>query len=99
MYTLGCPNLTLAVDHKPLTNILNDRRLDTIDNPRLRRLKEKTFPFSFGIQHVAGGSDAMKIADALSRNSVDDEGSDTVMEDVEESTKAFAVMQADGPPH
>ena len=96
MYTLGCPNLTLAVDHKPLTNILNDRQLDTIDNPRLRRLKEKTFPFNFGIVHVAGGSDAMKIADALSRHSVDDGSSDTVMQDVEESTKAFAVMQADG---
>ena len=34
----------------------------------------------------------MKIADALSRHS----GSDTVMQDVDESTKAFAVMQADG---
>ncbi len=34
MYTLGCSDLTLAVDHKPLTNILNDRHLDTINNPR-----------------------------------------------------------------
>ena len=36
MYTLGCPKLILAVDHKPLTNILNNHHLDTIKNPRLR---------------------------------------------------------------
>ena len=30
MYTLGCPKLILAVDHKPLTNILNNRYVDAI---------------------------------------------------------------------
>ena len=74
MYTLGCPDLTLAVDHKPLTNILNDRQLDTISNPRLRRLKEKTFPFKFKIIYAPGGSNAMKVADALSRHPINNNG-------------------------
>ncbi len=41
MYTSGCPNLILATDHNPLTGILNDRRLDTIANPRLLKLKRR----------------------------------------------------------
>ena len=55
MFTLGCQDLTLAVDHKPLTNILNDRHLDTINNPRLRRLKEKTLPYKFSMKYIPGG--------------------------------------------
>ena len=56
MYTLGCPQLTLAVDHNPLTRILNNRNLDEITNPRLQRLKEKTLPYKFNIAYVPGGS-------------------------------------------
>ena len=67
MYTLGCPKLTLAVDQNPLTRILNDRNLDDIANPHLRRLKEKTLPYKFNICYVPGGSNAMRIADVLSR--------------------------------
>ena len=36
-YTLGCKQLYVATDHKPLLAILNDRALDTITNPRLLR--------------------------------------------------------------
>ncbi len=96
MYTLGCSDLTLAVDHKPLTNILNDRHLDTITNPRLRRLKEKTFPFRFQIKYVPGGSNAMKVADALSRHAVDsEEETDHAFESVERAARAYATMQGD----
>ena len=41
-FVLGCENLVVAVDHKPLLGILNDRYLDDIDNPRLQDLKEHT---------------------------------------------------------
>ena len=95
MYTLGCPNLILAVDHKPLTNILNNRYLDTIHNPRLRRLKEKTLPFKYEIKYVPGGSNAMKVSDALSRNAIEIEN-DSEFREVEEAAKAFAVVQGDG---
>ena len=53
-FILGCPELVLATDHKPLTKILNDRELDTIENPRLLRMKEKTLRFNFDIVHVTG---------------------------------------------
>ena len=95
MYTLGCPDLILAVDHNPLTRILNDRHLDTITNPRLQRLKEKTLPYTYKIVHVPGGSGAMKVADALSRHPVDTGEPDYEYNDVEEAARAYAVTQSD----
>ena len=41
-YTLGCPKLYIATDHKPLVGILCDRALDTIANPRIVSIKERT---------------------------------------------------------
>ena len=64
-YTLGCQQLYVATDHKPLLSILNDRALDTIVNPRLLRLKERTLPWQFDMVYVPGGRQAA--ADALSR--------------------------------
>ena len=61
-YVLGCPDLTIATDHKPLLGILNDRSLADISNCRLLNLKEKTLGFRFSIVHVPGkkhlGADA-----------------------------------------
>ena len=37
-FTLGCDDLTVIVDHKPLTKVLGDRTLDEIPNPRLFRI-------------------------------------------------------------
>ena len=54
MFVLGCPDLIVATDHQPLTSILNDRCLETIDNPRVLQLKEKTLMYRFRIVHVAG---------------------------------------------
>ena len=39
---MGCDNLLVVVDHKPLVKILGDRGLDEIDSPRLFRLKLRT---------------------------------------------------------
>ena len=64
-YTLGCPRLYVATDHKPLLRILNDRDLDTIVNPRLLRLKERTLPWNFEMVYVPGTKQAA--ADTLSR--------------------------------
>ena len=35
MFTLGCPNLLVTVDHEPLISILGDKGLADIPNPRL----------------------------------------------------------------
>ena len=51
MFVMGSPNLTVAVDHKPLIHILNDRELCSIANPRLLYLKEKTLMYRFKIVH------------------------------------------------
>ena len=64
-YTLGCRQLYVATDHKPLLSILNDRALDTIVNPRLVRIKERTLPWVFDMVYVPGWRQAA--ADALSR--------------------------------
>ena len=64
-FTLGCSNLTIAVDHKPLLKILNDRCLEDIPNARLRNLKEKTLRYKFKIVYVPGVKHLT--ADATSR--------------------------------
>ena len=67
-FVLGCENLIVAVDHKPLLKLLADRALDDIPNPRLRNLKEKTLRYRFRITHVPGMKN--KAADAMSRRPV-----------------------------
>ena len=97
MYTLGCPELILATDHNPLTGILNDRRLDSIDNPRLLNLKEKSLAFNFKIMYVKGGSNAIKVADALSRNAIrDTEEKDRTFNDVESAAKPIPYIRLKG---
>ena len=52
----GCDKLLISTDHKPLLGVLNDRSLDSIDNPRHIRLKKKTLGWMFRIIHIPGGS-------------------------------------------
>ena len=53
-YILGCKDLVVATDHKPLLKILNDKPLTEITNRRLLNLKEKTLPYSYTIIHISG---------------------------------------------
>ena len=64
-FTLGCPQLLIAVDHQPLLKVLGDRHLEDIPNPRLLNLKEKTLRFKFSLVHVPGSKN--KSPDAASR--------------------------------
>ena len=54
IFTLGCPKLFVATDHKPLLSILNDRDLGSILNPWVQNLKEGTLPWCFSISHCPG---------------------------------------------
>ena len=54
-FVLGCDKLTVAVDHKPLLGILNDKSLADIENPRLLMLKEKTLWFTFDVPIIYQG--------------------------------------------
>ena len=67
-FTLGCTDLIVAVDHKPLVKMFGDRCLDDIPNPRLRNLKEKSLRYRFHVVHIPGLRHAA--ADAVSRKPV-----------------------------
>ena len=64
-YTLGCEDLLILVDHKPLLGLLTKRELGDIDNPRLEHLAERLLRWTFTIQHIAGAKNYAP--DALSR--------------------------------
>ena len=65
-FVLGCENLTIAVDHKPLLRILGDRSLEDIANSRLRNLKEKKLRYRFSVVHIPGVKH--RAADCISRH-------------------------------
>ena len=79
-FVLGCKDLTIAVDHKPLLKLFQDRSLEDIPNPRLRNLKEKTLAFKFkmlyipGVKHVA--------TDTISRYPTDHPHKMTLIDDI-----------------
>lgn len=62
-FVLGCTNLIIAVDHKPLLKNFGNRSLEDIPNSRLRNLKEKTLSYRFHMVHVPGVNN--KVADGL----------------------------------
>ncbi|VDI04801.1 Hypothetical predicted protein [Mytilus galloprovincialis] len=64
-FVLGCEELIIAVDHKPLLKIFGDRLLDQISNTRLRNLKEKTLRYKFKMMHAQGAKH--RAADAVTR--------------------------------
>ena len=59
---LGCKDLTVVVDHKPLLGILGNRSLEAISNPRLRNLKEKTLRYQFKMMYIPGVKKMPQIA-------------------------------------
>ena len=65
-FTLGCENLIVATDHKPLVAIFQDKELTQIANPRIFRLKQRTLWWTFKIVYLAGSTNSA--ADAVSRH-------------------------------
>ena len=64
LFLIGCPNLTLVTDHKPLVKLFDDKELKDIENPRLLAMKEKTLAYSFVMKYLPGKKNP---ADFLSR--------------------------------
>ena len=54
MFTLGCTDLLVSTDHKPLLGIFKDRDLSSIKNPRIQDFKEATLAWRFSIMHNPG---------------------------------------------
>ncbi|CAC5390778.1 unnamed protein product [Mytilus coruscus] len=69
-FVLGCDDLIIAVDHKPLLKIFSDRSLEDISNSRLRNLKEKSLRYRFRMIHVPGVKH--HAADGVSRHPTGD---------------------------
>ena len=68
-FVLGCSDLVVAVDHKPLLKLFGDRCLEDIPNPRLRNLKERTLRYRFRMAYIPGIRN--QTSDALSRHPSD----------------------------
>ena len=66
----GLPHFTVVTDHHPLIPILNNHRLDEIENPRLQRLMTRTMAYNFTAEWVKGTQNYAPAA--LSRNPVSD---------------------------
>ena len=65
-FTQGCHDLVVATDHKPLVALLGDKPLESVTNPRLFRIKQRTGMWKFRIIHLPGKSNSF--ADAASRH-------------------------------
>ena len=65
-FTLGCKNLLVVTDHKPLVKIFGDRTLDESQNTKIFRIKQRTLPWYFQIMYMPGSTN--QAADAASRN-------------------------------
>ena len=94
-FTLGCNNLTIGTDHKSLLGLFKDRSLDGIDNPRLRRLKEKTFGWSFTMLHIPGRLHGGP--DALSRYGLQPVGADAQLENDSSERHHLTALMATPP--
>ena len=92
LFTLGCPNLYIVTDHKPLLGILNGRDLGSVKNPRIRRLKERTLDYNFTIRYCPGKLHAG--ADALSRYPVHRHDEISAISDICESEIRSLVQHA-----
>ena len=66
---MACDDLVVVTDHKPLTKLFGDRRLDEIDNDRLFRFKRRTLRWRFKIEYQRG--ELNPFADAMSRHPSD----------------------------
>ena len=82
-FVLGCDDLVVATDHKPLLGVHNNRHLGDIKDERLLSLKEKTLPYRFSIIHIPGQK--QKAPGANSRKPTGDAKKLSLDSDFEES--------------
>ena len=95
MFTLGCPNLLVTVDHEPLVPILGNKDMADIANPRLYRFKERTLRYNFKIQYLPG--DQNDTPDCMSRvheNMEEDENNEVRDDEVWSDNEVGAVISA-----
>ena len=72
VYLVGMRKFKVIIDHKPLESIIDKKRLNEVESPRLQRLKEKLLPYGNFVTEWRAGKQHL-IADALSRSPVEPE--------------------------
>ena len=70
IFLAGLQHFQVVTDHNPLIPILNNHRLDEIENPRLQRLRTRIVGYNFTAEWLKGSNNSAP--DALSRNPVSD---------------------------
>ena len=70
IFLAGLQQFQVITDHNPLIPILNNHRLDEIENPRLQRLRTRIMGYNFTAEWLKGCNNSAP--DALSRNPTSD---------------------------
>ena len=69
-FLVGLQHFQVFKDHNPLIPILNNHRLDEIENPHLQRLRTRIMGYNFTVKWFKGCNNSAP--DALSRNLMSD---------------------------
>ena len=100
IFLAGLQHFHVITDHHPLIPILNNHRLDEIENPRLQRMKAKLMEFNFTTEWLKGTLN--QVPDALSRNPTNNpEPHETLAEsdlDYHQAPTAAAIRVVTTPP-
>lgn len=84
-YVVGIP-ITLETDHKPLIQVLQTKNLDSL-TPRLQRFRMRLMRYDYRILYTPG--DKLVVADALSRNPLNDK---PVSDELSSETEAYVKL-------
>ena len=90
-FILGCEDLVIAVDHKPLLRLFGNSSLEDISNSQLRNLKEKTLKYRFRMVHIPGIKD--RAADCVSRHPAGDPAKLPLLDDDTEAITTCGRVQ------
>ena len=74
-FLFGCDTFSLITDHQPLVGIFR-KDIAEVENRRLQRFRERVLDYTFTVVWVEGKTHL--IADALSRNPVDNVSTNTI---------------------
>ena len=70
LFLTGLQHFTVITDHNPLIPILNNHRLDEVENPQLQKLKTWLMAYHFTAQWLKRSKNGAP--DALSQHPMDD---------------------------
>ena len=89
IFTQGCNDLIISVDHKPLLGIFNNKCIASINNPFIFKLKESTLNWHFTVKYNPGkwhyGADALSRNPSIATIQVDDKATGSSLSPIREA--------------